>query len=184
MKTTTIGTEKVGARVYVTGETYSIRDRLKSAGCHWDGERRQWWIGAAKAAEIEVLIGRAAVEAPPKEDLDAARVQAKVEYKGRTYYAIAETRDGAKRRLVTLDGKVDFWAQSNDMSSLKTYHSREYRGRTEYTTLGSIRRFVEREQRNRQAGGAVCAECGTSGELVRDLEDGLMKHRQCCDIEP
>ena len=33
-------------------------------------------------------------------------------------------------------------------------------------------------------GGAVCAECGKGGALVADLEDGMMKHRRCCDIEP
>ena len=29
-----------------------------------------------------------------------------------------------------------------------------------------------------------CQECGGLGRLVRDLEDGAMKHRACCDIEP
>jgi hypothetical protein len=66
----------------------------------------------------------------------------------------------------------------------KTYAPREYRGRMEYTTLGGIARFVARERRNRDAGGAVCAECGKSGPLVRDLEDGQMKHERCCDIAP
>lgn len=28
----------------------------------------------------------------------------------------------------------------------------------------------------------VCAECGCGGPLVEDLEDGLMKHYNCCDI--
>lgn len=27
-----------------------------------------------------------------------------------------------------------------------------------------------------------CAECGRGGSLVRDLEDGLMKHYGCCDM--
>ena len=33
-------------------------------------------------------------------------------------------------------------------------------------------------------GGNVCAECGRSGALVRDLEDGQLKHYNCCDIAP
>ena len=37
---------------------------------------------------------------------------------------------------------------------------------------------------SRKYGGNVCAECGRGGPLVSDLEDGLMKHRRCCDIEP
>lgn len=27
-----------------------------------------------------------------------------------------------------------------------------------------------------------CAECGRGGELVRDNEDGVWKHYQCCDM--
>jgi hypothetical protein len=37
---------------------------------------------------------------------------------------------------------------------------------------------------NRSAGGGTCAECGRGGSLVEDMEDGLMKHRGCCDIPP
>lgn len=37
---------------------------------------------------------------------------------------------------------------------------------------------------NRSASGQVCAECGRSGRLVRDLEDGMLKHYNCCDIPP
>ncbi len=33
-------------------------------------------------------------------------------------------------------------------------------------------------------GGNVCAECGRPGRLVCDLEDGLSKHYNCCDIPP
>ena len=32
--------------------------------------------------------------------------------------------------------------------------------------------------------GHRCAECGRKGHLVRDLEDGLWKHLNCCDIPP
>ena len=32
--------------------------------------------------------------------------------------------------------------------------------------------------------GGRCAECGRKGVLVRDLEDGLLKHINCCDIPP
>ena len=30
----------------------------------------------------------------------------------------------------------------------------------------------------------TCAECGRGGRLVRDMEDGLMKHYNCCDMPP
>jgi hypothetical protein len=185
-----IKTEKVGARVYVSGNTYAIKDALKSAGCHWDGERRQWWIGAAKAEALKpILDGGAEADKPVPANTTDARVHARVEYKGRSYYVLAYTQDGQKAKLTSLDGQVQFWAATAECKTLKTYQSREVRrgyGRTqtEYTTLGSIRSFVERERRNREQGGGVCAECGKSGDLVRDLEDGQMKHSHCCDIPP
>jgi hypothetical protein len=33
-------------------------------------------------------------------------------------------------------------------------------------------------------GRNICAECGRPGRLVCDLEDGLLKHYNCCDIPP
>lgn len=33
-------------------------------------------------------------------------------------------------------------------------------------------------------GGAVCQECGKPGSLVRDEEDGMLKHYGCCDMPP
>ncbi len=30
--------------------------------------------------------------------------------------------------------------------------------------------------------GETCACCGRGGQLIEDLEDGMMKHYGCCDI--
>lgn len=51
--------ETVGARVYVLGQTYPIRDAIRAAGGHWDAERKAWWIGTAKRAELEAAIASA-----------------------------------------------------------------------------------------------------------------------------
>ena len=187
--------ERQGQRVYLVGDTYAVKDRIKAMGGHWDGERRAWWIGAAKAAEAQALVGGLAstpAASPAKQDPSEIRLTGKGRYKGREYYAGAITRDGSRVRLLTLPDAsgnyLDFWAPCAEVEEVKRYQPRErtYRGHTttEYTTLGGIARFVERERRNRAEGGAVCAECGKSGELVQDLEDGMMKHRHCCDIEP
>jgi hypothetical protein len=194
------GTEKVGARVYVTGNSYPIRDRLKRAGCRWDPDRRQWWIGSSKAKELEQIV-KCSVPADSSEkkteDPDTIRLVGKARYKGKTFYCrwVGHTRKGDyMAHLCSLDGKLDFWAlcaqphetQHDGLGEIavitKMYQAREYRGRAEYTTLGSIQRFVERERKNREEGGEVCAECGRSGELIEDLEDGLRKHRHCCDM--
>lgn len=154
--------ERAGQRVYVAGNTFALKDRLKSIGCHWDGDRRQWWIGAAKTAALESLLTAAAEQPAPAEDLDRARVHAKVRYKDRTYYALAQNQEGTRVRLVTLDGAVDFWADTALCRTERTYPPREYRGRTEYTTLGSLRRFVA-QQKNPATRRGECTECGAWG---------------------
>lgn len=155
--------ERVGARLYVTGDAYSIKDKLKSLGCHWDGARCQWWIGIAKSNQLWTLLSTAQADpASAPEDMDGKRVDARVKYKGRIYYQIGATRDGARVRLSTLDGKVSFWTDAAQAETVKTYAPRTYRGRTEYTTLGGIRRFVER-QRDPATRRGECTECGALG---------------------
>jgi hypothetical protein len=82
-------------------------------------------------------------------DTDRLPVYAKVTYKGKTYYVVAQTP--ARCRLASLDGSVDFWTDKAKCELLKEYTPRKVRfgyGRTrnEYQTLGGLRRFAE-EQR-------------------------------------
>lgn len=153
-----ITTEKVGTRVYVTGNTYAVKSQLKSAGCHWDGHRKQWWIGATKASDISTIVSGLADSEPPKQSLADSRVYGKVEYKGRPYYVIAIGEQ--RHRLTVLDGSIDFWADMMKCTWTKRYEPTEYRGRVEYKTLGSIQRFVER-QSNPDTARVQCFECGS-----------------------
>lgn len=185
-------------RVYVqTAYGEPIVARLKALGAHWDAEARAWWIGAAKRSEVEALLAATpapAADAPrAKQDPADIRLTGKGVYKGRTYYLGAQTRDGQRVRCLTLpDAKgdyLDFWANASEVQVVKTYRPREhtYRGRTStsYTTLGGIADFIRGERAARERGEPVCAACGKHGDdLVRDLEDGMLKHPRCCDIEP
>jgi hypothetical protein len=92
-----VACEVAGSRVYVTGNTYPIKDQLRSAGCHWDGDRRQWWIGKAKAAAVQAVIAglsatspQAAGESvpPAKQAEDPAQIKilGKAKYKGRVQH--------------------------------------------------------------------------------------------------
>src|SRR4051812_10682709 len=116
-----VSVEKQGQRVYLVGDTYAVRDRIKAMGGHWDGGRRAWWVGAKKAAEAEALAASlaAAPPAPKAGPGDDARLKAKVTYKGRTYYVIAESAD--RCRLTVLDGSVDFWADKSACELVKVY---------------------------------------------------------------
>lgn len=178
------GTEKVGTRIYVTGNTFAIKSELKAAGCHWDADRKQWWIGAAKADAIAAIVGRLDGQEAPKEDLADKRVYAKVAYKGRQYYVIGESGD--RCRLTVLDASIDFWASKSDCDLVKEYQGREqwdgrrYSGRTVtvYTTLGSLRRFIEQRKRDEKA----LASGDIPDGWCRDLEDGAIKPRHECDM--
>jgi hypothetical protein len=85
-------------------------------------------------------------------------------YKGKTYRCLytGQTKFGRKAKLSFLDGSKEFWV---DLSLV---------------TVDVPAPSSSRGSRS----GNVCAECGKGGSLVSDLEDGLMKHRRCCDIEP
>lgn len=195
-----IGLAKVGTRIYFVGNTYAIKDQIKSMRGHWDGDRKQWWVGTSKAKDAEALVDRvngtatSTPDAPPaKEDADDIRLVGKAKYKGRTYYCrwVGETKDGEyKCRLVTLDQSVDFWAAcarpheshidgSGDVAGIvKTYSPREvwdgrrYSGktRTEYTTLGSIKRFIER-QKDPETRRGECTECGAHGPVGQSCSE-------------
>lgn len=185
-----------GKRIYVeTKYGEPVVKKLKCLGAHWDATTKCWWLGVAKKAEVIALLAeKLEEEEPKKEDARNIRLVGKALYKGKIYYCrfLGETKKGYSARLVNLDQSLDFWAPAKRPGEkdeegfavlIKTYQHREYRGRLEYTTLGSIQAFVEKEKKNRESGGEVCAECGKSGVLVQDLEDGMMKHRHCCDIE-
>lgn len=177
--------EKSGSRLYFAGNTFPLKDAIKKIGGHWDGDRKQWWIGTAKQSDAEALVANAEANPGKGAPSDDARVYAKVEYKDRNYYVIAEGQ--GRCRLTVLDGSLDFWADMAACKLVKTYQPRErtFRGRTttSYTTLGSIRRFVADQKELESKGYEACCACGKrSRELVHDLEDGLMKCYACCDM--
>lgn len=199
-----IAIEEVGARIYVTGNSFEFKTQLKAEGCHWDADRRQWWIGKAKKSAIESIVAKsqqAATPTAPQSPADTAsiRVLGKAKYKGKSYYVrwVGTCKTGAyKAHLITLDGSIDFWANcaqpheynqfdgNGDVAKIeKTYDPREYRGQIEYTTLGSIRRYIESMKKEKSDPTVDrCAECGKAGHLHEDLEDGMMKCYGCCDI--
>lgn len=189
--TVQIAIEKVGTRIYVTGNTFAVKDRLKAAGCHWDGERRQWWIGAAKADKIEGIVGGLDGKEikPEKEELSRKPLQGKAEYKGRTYYILAFGQ--SRMWLVTLDESINFWADSSACRIVKRYEQpdrnvRGYAARFQRSapTLASIREFVVEQKEGRAqlqrgetptCGRGECSECGEHGpmgERCRECHEG------------
>lgn len=165
--------EAVGARLYVSGNSYPVKDRLKSIGCHWDGDRKQWWIGTQKREALEsVVSGNGGAEAVEEtaESRSAKPCYGKAQYKGRTYFIIGRSERTQKLQLTVLDCSIAFWAPMADCTIVKHYEGRtDYRtGRVEYQTVGGIRRFVAREKATPAGSGnsngemKQCWECGCS----------------------
>lgn len=177
--------EKVGSRLYFRNAPFAAKDQIKALGAKWDADEKSWWIGSAKKAEADKLVaalGDPAALAEASKPGDSSRVYAKVEYKGRKYYVIA---DGQGRcRLTVLDGSINFWADKSACNLIKEYKPRErrlgYSGRTEtiYATLGSIRDFITE---SKEAEAEIAAGGVPAGYCV-DLEDGMVKRRSECDM--
>lgn len=185
--------ERVGARVYLKDLSFNDKDRAKAAlgmtGQNFDREKRAWWVGVAKLDAAtkfvaELNAGPAAGDAGgAAKEPDSARVYAKVKYKGRTMYVVAESHGQGRCKVCPLMDGVGTWVDMADCDLERTYSPREYRGRTEYTTLGSLRSFVEKQKRLEADGAPQCAACGKrSNDLVHDLEDGCMKCPGCADM--
>ena len=84
-------------------------------------------------------------------------------YKGRTYKLlfVGDTKFGKRAKLGFMDGSKEFWVSADAVQEVAGVYT---------------------GTRRSERGG--CAACGRGGPLVRDLEDGLLKHRSCCDMEP
>lgn len=94
-----------GQRVYVVGDTYAVRSQIKALGAHWDGERKAWWLGAAKRAAAEALVASlAAAPAAPAPYAPAAD-EAMVRVDGNTYPVREQLRQLGGR----WDGMAKVW---------------------------------------------------------------------------
>ncbi len=144
-----------GARLYFRGDTYSVRDRLRSAGAHWDAGQKSWWLGTAKREEAEALLAQiAAGGAGEAERLDPnAPLLGRARYKGRTYLIAweGETKRGRAFRLAFTDGSKVFWASAAEVEVVRRYSPS---GRA--VTLLSLQEFAARRERERTTGVCEC----------------------------
>lgn len=121
---------KIGRRWYIEGTPYEMRGILKSGGLKWDPARRAWWTGKKAVAEETFEKVQQAQQKRWDEQrdetipLDAEVIKGRVKYKGRTYYLLAERRDGTSVKLSFRDGSRVFWTRKDTpFMILKRYRS-------------------------------------------------------------
>jgi hypothetical protein len=181
----TITIQSEGRRHYLLGNTYPIKDQLRSAGAHWDADRKAWWTSKRDVAER--LAGGAtgasdAAGASGGTDgctgasdrlTEDSRIAGKAIYKGKPYILVwsGDTRRGPAAKLAFADGSKVFWASLTEVQITKRYQEREnYRtGRTEPMTFGRLQRLRAEFQRAKAEGNDdgipngrryCCDECG------------------------
>lgn len=174
MGNTGIKIERTGRRSYIIGNTYAIKDALKAAGAHWDGERRAWWLGDDTAAKSLVeRCGKAACEpktaAPAAQGLtEDSKIAGKATYKGRPYLLLwsGRTSRGEAAKLAFADGSKTFWADASEVEVTKTYERHETKGPMTWRRLQALRaRYAEGRAQGYDDGIAEgrryeCPECG------------------------
>lgn len=139
-----------GSRIYIVGNTFACKATIKAAGGHWDGDRRAWWVGKSKRSDIEAALAGAKPE--ERAENRPVTVMGKASYKGRSYYVrwSGRCKSGAEKfRLVTLDEKLDFWANADACTWEKVY--------PEVRSLAGIRRFIQ--QKKELEKGGECPRC-------------------------
>lgn len=158
-----------GRRYYLMGNTYPIRDQLRDAGFHWDGEKRAWWTGERKKAEKIVSATQGKQVAPGRYSTICGRA----EYKGKTYYVASRefeakpitTSDGHKVLLFFRDGSSQFWAPRSLVRIVKSYQQPR--------TIADIQEYAERaaEGDQKQKADAPtrvgCSMCGDDVPAMR-----------------
>lgn len=154
---------KEARRVYITTVYgHPIIAKLKDLGAKWEPESKRWWLGSAKEEAVTKLVEEFANVEKPQEDPREIVLVGKAEYKGRTYYVrfIGDT----KARLISLDGKVDFWAElgtgEGQARIVKRYAAPQGTGRyrREGTTLRSIQKFLEKKKAEEKEEKAIQTE--------------------------
>lgn len=174
----TISIDHQGRRFYLRGDTYPVKDQLRSAGCKWDPETRCWYTGKRELAErcvsmpglpAQPPIGDQSTALPARttsrDDARAAPgrdavIAGRVTYKGKTYYVAGRVDRGRThyddrvQTVETRDG-AEVLLYSRD-GELQFWAARELVDVVKIydrpQTIGGMRRYAEKATRARAQG--------------------------------
>lgn len=172
--------DQTGRRIYLRGNTYPIKDQIKSLGGHWDPDSRAWWVGTGKREAVETLAAAGANGNGngngngDSVDLDARVIKGRAKYNGKTYYVLwaGTKRDGSPgAKLAFRDGSKTFWAKDGvQVQVLKTYQDPK--------SINSLRDYADRMKR--ESDGGEC-ECSCHGGQYCDCPAWCSFHHDGCD---
>jgi hypothetical protein len=143
--------EREGRRSYLIGDTFAIKDAIRSAGGHWDSQRRAWWLGKHDVAQ-QIAVEVADVPKPTEEEIAARRLAYDREHilgravrDGRSYYLVGEGvgERGPWVRLLFHDGSRTIFADGAQVEIVKRYEQPK--------SLDDLRAYVERIRRQRSS---------------------------------
>lgn len=174
--------EQIGSRLYVTGTPFALKDSLKAAGCHWDTDRRAWWIGATKRNKIEHLIAQPIASASEEEQQaerlkhDQQNILGTAKFNSKSYYLVGSgtSARGEWVRLLFRDGSQTFFKPSSEVEIVKRY--------AKPTTLAKLQAFAEKLKIENDPSAAIveeCWECGAQYKTFGNVESGNMGCRRC-----
>jgi hypothetical protein len=175
----TISLQKTGRRIYLVGDTYALRDKIKAAGGKWDPDAKAWYVGVQRKEVAEQILAAAAATPPPREEM-MIMIIGRATYRDiRGYLLIWRgiTKDGERMcRLAYRDGSKQFWAADTEVQVEKFYH----RPLT-LTQFTEFRQAATKEADNAEWGcffcrrHCTCAERSRTGRICEIHFDGCDK---------
>jgi hypothetical protein len=167
-----------GRRHYIVGNTFSVKDALRAAGCRWDADEKAWWTGKKDVAEeLVTQVNQAvvvAVAALPE------ATGAMVPVPGNTYPARDKLREmggvwDAALLSASLSVAVPLWIERVRSLSVEERLSRARICGQVVAEKGDILQFRSKkkgetaEAFNRLAEGLACAAFVPGGVRFFDL---------------
>jgi hypothetical protein len=122
-------------RIYLTGNTYPVREEIKAAGGKWDPERKAWWVTPDKrpamlriAAKVRHLPKAQRGPKFPPGNHDPVIGEARLANDNRNYLIgwMGRLKNGPKAgalfaKLITLDGTRSFWKTGKEIRILRRF---------------------------------------------------------------
>lgn len=155
-----ITVDKKGRRFYLRGNTYPIKDSLRSSGAKWDADERAWWTSKQEVADKFAKAEDVKQDRNDSNEGENLRVIGRANYKGKSYYVVWQgmTRAGFEGwKLAFSDGTKTFWTKQGEQPPtwVKSYDKPK--------TIRELREYAARAAKTKsQYGGSECANCGST----------------------